>query len=265
MKLSLSGRLIEVDYRYCEMSLPDFAKLAARCGYDAVELRSTQIDSMTSEEADAFHEIAQGQALQVSAAFAPSEITKDDAGLARIRGFAEILGTLECDLIKLWFEDVSWIQAVCDTLLPLGIGVISQTHANGPLETVDSCVNAVKQVDRENFCLQYDAVNFFEVGEDYGENSVRRLGGSIRQLSVQNCSPATAEDQGAWESGGRHYKRCLLSDESGLDYDSVFRGLRGVGFEGYVVLNEPKPALMATEAFAKHSRDVLAELIHSIL
>lgn len=50
MKLSLSGRLIEVEYRHCEMDVPDFMRLAKECGYDAVEFRATQIPAETTEE-----------------------------------------------------------------------------------------------------------------------------------------------------------------------------------------------------------------------
>jgi sugar phosphate isomerase/epimerase len=60
-----------------------------------------------------------------------------------------------------------------------------------------------------------------------------------------------------WEHAGRYYRRCLLDEPGALDYASVFRGLRAIGFEGCVTVNEPKPALMAMPAFVKRMQDEL--------
>jgi len=37
MKFSLSGRIIEVAYKYCKMSIDEFIKMAGEIGYDAAE------------------------------------------------------------------------------------------------------------------------------------------------------------------------------------------------------------------------------------
>ncbi len=262
MKLSLSGRLIEVKYRYCEMDVPDFMRFAKECGYDAVELRATQITAdTTQEEVRTFRRVADELGLEVSAVFAPGGVSTDDAGLRQLEKFTGIVQILGCDTLKTWIGDVDWTQRVCELLLPRGMTLISQTHTGGPLETVDLCRNTMRRVDRENFGLQYDPCNFFEVEEEYGEEAVKRLGGSIRQLSVQNSTLARPEDPDVWEHEGRHYKRCLLGDPAGLDYASVFRGLRAIGFDGYVTVNEPKPALMETQAFAKHVDDQLRQFL----
>ena len=266
MKLSLSGRLIEVEYRYCEMEVPDFMRFAKECGYEAVELRTTQIPAETTEEeAKKFRAEADALGLEVSAVFAPGGVSTDDAGLRQLEQFTNILQILGCDTLKTWIGEVDWTQRVCELLLPSGMTLISQTHTGGPLETVDLCLDTMKRVDRENFGFQYDPSNFFEVEEEYGEEAVKRLGGSIRQLSVQNCTLARPEDPDVWEHEGRYYKRCLLGDPAGLDYASVFRGLRAIGFDGYVTVNEPKPMLMETRAFAKHMNDQLRQILNSKL
>jgi sugar phosphate isomerase/epimerase len=53
----------------------------------------------------------------------------------------------------------------------------------------------------------------------------------------------------------------LLDDPNGLDYASVFRGLRAIGFEGYVTLNEPKPTLMGSGEFARRMHDDVGRLL----
>jgi hypothetical protein len=67
MQLSLSGRLIEMQYRYCEMSVPNFMRFAQECDHDAVELRATQITAETTpEQVVGFREIADELGISVS-------------------------------------------------------------------------------------------------------------------------------------------------------------------------------------------------------
>jgi len=115
--------------------------------------------------------------------------------------------------------------------------------------------------------LQYDPANLFEaqVGRHplvaYGEEAVKRLGSHIKQLSVQSVRPARPDEPDGWEHEGRHYCRCLLGEPGGLDYASVFRGLRAIGFDGTVTVNEPKPTIMETEAFARRMGEDLRRLL----
>jgi sugar phosphate isomerase/epimerase len=122
-------------------------------------------------------------------------------------------------------------------------------------------VEMVARVGRENFGLQYDPANLFEAEEEYGEASIRRLGPSIRQLSVQSMRRARPEEPHVWEHAGRFFLRCLLDEPGGVNYVKVMRGLRAIGFDGTVTVNEPRPALMATPAFARRMRDDLHAML----
>lgn len=256
-RLSLSGRLIEVQYGTCEMSVPEFMRFARACGYDAVELRATQVPSkIPPTKVDQFRRTADELGLTVSCC-TPAGVTPDEGGL---RGLEESVGsaqTLGCEMLKTWVKDVNWIRRACDLLRPRGLTLTAQIHTGGPFETVDGCLDTLSQIGRENFGLQYDPANLFEVQQDYGEEAVKHLGLRIHQLSVQSERLARHEEADTWEYMGRHYRRCPLSDPDGLDYASVFRGLRAIGFDGYVTLNEPKPMSVETEAFAKQMHDEL--------
>lgn len=261
MKLSLSGRLIEIQYRYCEMTLPKFMELAYRCGYEAVELRATQItDEITLKQASELRKIADSLGLEVSC-ITPPNISNDEEGLKRLRRFGEIAKALDCKTVKVWIKDLAWIQRACDLLKPMELVVATQIHTGGPFETIDLCLRSLREINRRNFRILFDPANLFEAGEKYGEDSVKRLGKWIGQLSVQNIREASPEEENAWEYRGRYFTRCLLGDPRGLDYKSVFRGLHAIGFNGYVTLNEPKPKRMSVEEFAKFAAEKLRELM----
>lgn len=261
MRLSLSGRLIEVQYRYCEMSVPEFLRFARKCGYDAVELRATQITADTTlEEVKQFRKVADEIGMEFSCCMPPG-ISADDEGLKALERFVPIAKALRCDVLKVWVGDAGWLQRACDLMKPHGMSLIVQTHMGGPFETVDSCLETLGKILRDNFGLQYDPANLFVARQDYGEEAVKRLGRHIFQLSVQNVRKAESDEPDAMEEGGFYYARCPLGDPRGLDYESVFRGLNAIGFDGYVVLNEPKPKLLPTEEFARRAAQELRKLM----
>jgi sugar phosphate isomerase/epimerase len=261
MRLSLSGRIIEIEYRSCELGVPEFLHLARECGYDAVELRATQLPAGTTRsEVERFRRLADELGLSVSCCIPPG-ITADEAGLQRLEQFAALARSLGCDTLKLWVGDADWLRRACDRVAPDGVTLLAQTHTGGPFESIESCVATLGRVGRENFGLQYDPANLFEAEEEYGVAAVRRLGPAIRQLSVQSVRLARPEEPDAWEHKGRHYRRCLLDEPGALDYADVLHGLRAIGFGGYVTVNEPKPTLMAMAAFAKRMHEDLRAML----
>jgi sugar phosphate isomerase/epimerase len=260
MRLSLSGRIIEVRYQYCELSVPEFLHLARECGYDAVELRATQLPAgTTAAEAARFRSLADELGLSISCCTPPG-VTADEAGLERLEQFAELARTLECGTLKVWIGDMDWLRQACDRVGPHALTLLAQTHTGGPFETIGSCLGMLARIGRANFGLHYDPANLFEAEEEYGEAAVRRLGPCIRQLSVQSIRLARADEPNVWEHAGRFYRRCLLGEPGALDYGSVFRGLQAIGFEGTITVNEPKPAVMETRAWARRMGDELRAL-----
>ncbi len=266
LKLGLSGRLIEIQYRRCEMGVPDFIRFAGENGYKAVELRSTQITmNLTEKELKGIRKTADELGLEFSSVFIPKNIPADNSGLRTLEEFAYKVQMLGCVTLKSWDKDSDWIRRECDILKSLGMELIIQTHTGGPLENTALCLDTLKRINRENFGLQYDPANFFEANEDYREDTVKKLGKHIKQLSVQNCRSARPEDKGndVWEHEGRRFKRVLPGDPTGLDYVSVFRGLKAVGFNGYVIVNESMFTQMEAGVFARRAVDELQKLILS--
>jgi sugar phosphate isomerase/epimerase len=255
--LSLSGRIIEVEYRFCEMSVPEFLRFARECDFDAVELRATQLPAETTRaESEELRRVADELGLGISCCIPPG-VTAEAAGLQRLEEFAGLACALDCEYLKVWISDVDWLRRACDRLQPYGLTLLAQTHTGGPFETIASCLEALERIGRENFGLQYDPANLFEAQQEYGEAAVRRLGPHLRQLSVQSVCLARPDEPDVWEHAGRCYRRCLLDEPGALDYAAVFRDLRAIGFEGYITLNEPKPTSMGTPAFVKRMQEEL--------
>jgi sugar phosphate isomerase/epimerase len=243
------------------MGVPEFLRLAREGGYDAVELRATQLPAGTARaEAERLRRVADELGLSVSCC-SPPGVTADAAGLERLEPFAGLARALGCEYLKVRVPpgcgDVDWLRQACDRLQPHGLTLLAQTHTGGPFETIASCLETLARIGRENFGLQYDPANLFEAQQEYGEAAVRRLGPHLRQLSIQSVRLARPEEPEVWEHAGRCYRRCLLDEPGALDYASVFRGLRAIGFDGCVTLNEPKRTLMATPAFVKRMHDDL--------
>ena len=208
-----------------------------------------------------FHRVADELGISISCITLPgiAGVRGDDAGLERLLCFAEFAQTLGCDTLKVWTKDTVWMQHACDALRPSGLTLAAQIHTGGPFETIESCLATLQQLNRDNFGILYDPANLFEAEQDCGEEAVRRLGKHIRQLSVQNIRPASADEPNVWEHKGHHFCRCMLGDPRGLDYESVFRGLRAIGFDGHVTLNEPKPTEMNIGSFARKAAEKLRE------
>jgi len=254
MKLSLSGRLIEVQYRYCELDLKEFIEFAHSCEYDAVELRPTQITAHTTKkDLKELRRVLDASGIDVSCIMTP--------GLERLKSYAEFAHILNCNTLKAWVNNIEWIQRASDLLQSLTLRLATQIHTGGPFETIESCINTLEAINRKNFGIFYDAANLFEAGEEYGESSIKRLGNYIFQLSVQNVRPAEPGEPDAGEHQGRYFARCDLGDPRGLDYDSIFRGLVSVGFDDYVTLNEPKPKTGDYRTFACTMAKRLSSLI----
>src|SRR5438067_2320802 len=101
-RLSLSGRIIEIEYRSCELSVPEFLLLARESGFDAVELRATQLPPGTTRaEAEKLRRAADDLGLGVSCC-SPPRITAEAAGLLRLEEFAGLARILGCDFLKVW-------------------------------------------------------------------------------------------------------------------------------------------------------------------
>lgn len=259
MKLSLSGRIIEVEYKYCQWSVEEFLKLAKGIGYDAVELRRTQISAETPpEEVQEIKEMLQKYDIGVSRL--PAGEVKDDESFEGLGTFADMAVELRCPFLSVGFGSIPWAQKAADYLKERGLSIAIQTHTGGLFETPDVALKTLKQINRDHFGLMYDSANFFLKRVDY-VRAVEQLKDYLFLVSVQCLAPAAAGEEGAKEYEGLYYKRHLLGKPGGMDFEGVFKALHRIGFEGYVTVIEPISELMDNLELARAMFRELRRLI----
>ncbi len=242
MKFSLSGRIIEVDYKYCQMDVGQFGELAQQAGYDAVELRATQINERTPAERVPRMADALGKS-GIGVSRFPAGSVKDAESLKALGKFADMAKELGCPYLAVGFEEVRWIQKAADYLKERGLAIALQVHTDGPFETPKSALATLKEIDRDNFGLMYDPANYFEKNIDYIAG-IEQLGEYLFIVSVQDVARVEAEAEAGWEYEGRYYKKHLFATPGGIDFPGVFDALEKIDFDGYVTVIEPISDLM---------------------
>lgn len=252
MKISLSGRVIEIDYKYCEISVFDFLKLAKRVGYEAVEFRPTQINYNTSDEdLNSYKKMIDELGLEVSCIIA-SGVDEKDKSFSILTKYVDIAKLFNCSFIKTWNKNIEWLRIASEHLNKFDINLMVQNHTGGPFETVDGIIRALKEINKSNFGLQYDAANIYLAQNDYGIETIKKLHRNIFQVSIQNIAKVGSKEEAEEEYKGYYYKRWPLGKEGGLDYNSVFQGLKEIGFDGYITINEARSKEKKYDEFADY-------------
>jgi sugar phosphate isomerase/epimerase len=259
MKFSLSGRIIEVDYKYCQLSIEEFGEMAGRIGYDAVELRRTQISAATTPD-----QVKQMRAALdkrgVGVSCLPAGGVKDNESLKELSRLADMAGQLGCRYLSVGFGSTAWARKAADCLEERGLSIAVQTHTGGPFETPAKALKTLKEINRDNFGLTYDPANLFIQRADYVK-AVEQLKDHLFMVSVQCLAPAAEDEEGAMEHEGFYYKRHLLSEPGGMDFQAVFDALGKVGFDGYVTVLEPISDLMNNLELAEYSYRQLKKMV----
>ena len=149
-------------------------------------------------------------------------------------------------------EDVGWARRAADQARERGIRLVHQTHTNSPFETVDQCLEMVARVGRPNFGLTVEPANLLLCGQDYGAETIKRLGPSILNVYVQNLMPAEdGEDAIRTSQGLVRYRRLIVGEPGGIDFDRFFEGLRSIGYDGFVTAHQPAVQDMSTRELAQ--------------
>jgi len=257
VRLSLSGRAIEVK---SGETLPDFppAKfihLAREAGFEGVGIRSSQVTPRSSEEeisglvralretgvgvASTFASSAEQKGARDVCALDYPETEPDyfDRFLAELK-LAERLGAV---VMRTPFYNVEQIRRACDLAAESPVKLVYANHTRSPFETVEGSLAALKKIDRPNFGLTLEPGNLGISGDDYGPAGIAKLKGYVFDVAIQNWVRV--------QSGGRVIRtnlageiRCEwlpLGDPRGLDVGKFFKGLKEIGYDGYVTVFEP--------------------------
>jgi len=240
MKLSLSGRLVESGSETI-ISIREFLDLAGRCGYDAVDLRASQLGPATSEaELDAIRAGLADNGLHLfEGAFRG---TLADDGEEAFAEFAKTVASLGGEGIRMG-GDLATLKRGAQLAGAHGVRILYQMHTNGPFETIAAAVAAVGEIAEPSFGVMPEPANLLMAGEPFAEGMFEPLRGKIAGVHVQTLEvgPDAANLLRLCDGTEVRYERVPYEENTQIDFATFFAALKRVGFEGCVNELEPRP------------------------
>jgi sugar phosphate isomerase/epimerase len=258
MKLALSVRIVEAPCK-TKLHLPieQLVGIAAETGYDAICIRASAAGVQTPPD-----ESSRIRALVASAGLRVSMVTADynvplnnEAGPDSLRQIGPsilLARALECDLIRVCMKrtaDITYARQAAREAAQAGIRLAHQCHTASLFEQVDSMLNVLDQIGEQNFGLIYEPANLMLCGESYGAETLQRLSSRLMNVYVQNhrLDPLGPIQLDTFCLGSRRFHHLPLWEPGGIDFPLMFRGLREVGYDGYITIHQAQGLQTASD------------------
>ena len=273
MKLSLSVRVAEAfrNKREVNIELEDLAHVAKNAGYEALCMRASMAGTHSPPERIAgVKAILRNTNLYVSMATAdfaiPENGPEGPTSLRNITPHLDLAEALGCDLLRICMKeekDIPFAQQASDEAAERGIRLAHQSHTRSLFETVTGSLDTLKKVNRSNFGIIYEPANLALCGEDYGPETIRAYEPHLFNVYLQNHIPNSNGDtpMDTWALGRIQSSIYPLDDERGLDFNSVFDGLRSIDYQGYVTVHQAFGGDLPPEEASIRSANYLKSLI----
>ena len=229
MKLSLSGRLLE---GAPPMSTVEFIRMAARAGYDLVELRLHQVPCDVAAEPLA----AVRKALAETGLGVSMLVIGAANGVAKWLPVAEALGT---ELLRV-NGTVAEIEAACGQLRG-GMRLVSQMHTASPYEDIPSAAAYLAQLPDARFGLMPEPSNLLFAGATWSPELFAPLRGRILGCNAQSIVMAPDAEASVKMNDGRtvHYQRVNWPDNAVIRLGTFVAALRQAGYDGFINFIDP--------------------------
>ena len=288
IKLSLSGRISEPIGEVTglkPLTYDEFLHIAKSTGYDAICIRPLQCSISTPlEEMVEMARKTREAGLKVSMVTCDTDQPPNNdcspfalLNIAPRLNMAEIFGAklIRCQIKKP--EQLGWAQRACDEAKERGLSIVHLSHPATLFSNVDGAIDCLKKINRPNFGLTYEPVNWMDDSKGYGPDviksvapwivnvyaqnqKVRKAGtpaggvqpaggrAGAQQASVESCVVAAgrggvrpaqgSRGQGVSAAPGAGAANNLaLWEPGGIDFDSVFQGLHEIGYTGYFTVH----------------------------
>ncbi len=273
MKLSLSVRVAESfsNKREVRISLEELAEIASTAGYDALCLRASMLGVQDSAERVArVGETLRQHHLNVSMItgdFAVPENGEAGPGCLRnITPYLDLAASMGTDLIRVCMktdEDIEWAARASDEAAERSIRIAHQSHTQSLFETVLESVENVARVGRPNFGIIYEPANLALSAQPYGPGTLEQYRHFLFNVYLQNHIPEEGGPQPieTWCRGRIDTRLYPLDSCKGIDFDSVFTGLKQIGYTGYVTLHHALDGDLEPQEAASRSAQFLRNLM----
>mgnify|MGYP001174002492 FL=1 len=262
MKLSLSGRLVEKSGTQSVMPVADFIRLAARFGYDAVDLRGSQVNPDTPPAVFAeLKSVLRATGLAVFAGQYHGKLA-DAAEEGRFAEFAAKLADLGTFSIRMGAQPPV-LKRAAQLVAPLGLRIHYQMHTNSPFETIAGAAKVLAEINESNFGLVPEPANLALAGLPFSRDMFAPLRGGIVGVHVQTLvvSPDGANALKLCDGREVRYTRVPYAENRHTPFAVFFDALREVGFDGYVNELEPMPAEGELENVVREAAAFLRPLL----
>lgn len=276
MKLSLSCRIAEsfLSKEKASMCFEELADLAVAAGYESICMRASQIGVQSPpDRIREARRILDDRGLGVSMISGDFDIVyNNDRGpacLRNIKPYLDLAETLGAPMIRVCIKqpsDIANARNAADAAAERGLKLAHQCHVQSLFETLDEIVERLQQIDRANFGLIFEAANLEQCGQEYGPSAIERLAPWIQNVYLQNqrLSPAGSITLQTWCGGPVSFDVCEIPEADGVNFTTIFDGLRRIGYDGPVTVHQSAPEnsnLTAQDAATQTAR-FLRNLMH---
>jgi sugar phosphate isomerase/epimerase len=175
----------------------------------------------------------------------------------------EVAAALETPLLRVWAEPmkgdpndmrpvVAWLRVACDAAAEVGVTVVAERHFGSLADTSDRIDALFSAVERDNFALNYQVLDFLPPSEVEAQPAdTGLLIHRARYFHLKNYRPNPNDPAGPLAPGG--------SLEGGvLDYEAILHTALDAGYDGPLTFEflsfEPIPVdekLAADVAFVR--------------
>lgn len=275
MKLSLSVRIAEsfLSKEIPIQPLDSVVAIAARAGYSAVCMRASQVGiHSTSETIKDAGEMVSQNGLKISMVTGDFDIVYNNergpSALRDIEPHLRLATELGAPLVRVALkskDDIAWAQRAADKAAEVGIRLVHQCHTLSLFETVDSIVDTLQRIDRENFGLVYEPANLELCGQDYGPESMLRLAPWIFNVYLQNQMLRSdgAVTLDTWCRGPVAFNIIPVHAKGGLDFPLILQGLERIGYQDFVTVHQSATEGESPAESAQRTADYLRTMLLS--
>lgn len=264
MKLALSVRIAEAACKTrLNVPLSELLAIAVTHGYQAICMRASA-GGVGTPPADLarMRDLIQSAGLVVSMVTADFDVPlNNDRGPASLHSIGptlEVAEHLGANLVRVCLKsepDIEAARRAADQAACRGIRLAHQCHTTTLFEQVARTLEVLDRVGHPNFGLIYEPANLMLCGEPYGEATLRELAPYLMNVYLQNhrLDPAGPVSLETWCLGERRFHHLPIWETGGVDFPLVLRGLRAIGYEGYVTIHQAYAELMGPEEAAAES------------
>ncbi|MAE67857.1 MAG: hypothetical protein CMJ18_26685 [Phycisphaeraceae bacterium] len=234
MQLSLSGFLYERRYQSCDLDFAEFVDLACRKGFEAVELRRTQIGVDTPlADVATMRRIVDEAGLFVSCMEARGMPGEDPDRTAFFKALIERAAVMGSRLIKfpgMTGADFTWHRWAADLAASHEIALATNNHVGTIFETAEGSLDALRRFGHDNYGVLYDCLHLRFGGSDHVK-AIDALAPWIRNVLIHGGRPNDSGDDPP-------FIETTIDDPRSQNWQAVFSALRRVGYDGLITVIE---------------------------